>query len=119
MGIMSKGYETLQVFFGGAGQCCSFCTSQVSICVAWSLDISSGLCSLYKEDMKAQPATGYVYGRAGGLLRRGWTTLPQWFTQVGKFSIMGYEGAQGYGLLLYVCDYVEYGDLLLLFCDFC
>ena len=82
MGVLSPGYKTLSVLDGGAAQCCSFCTAEGDACASWSFVVASGACSLYANEAPAVPAPGRIYGRTGNLTRRGWTTMPQWLTQV-------------------------------------
>jgi hypothetical protein len=82
-GITGRHYKQLTVLNGGAAQCCTFCTAENGTCAAWTYEVSSGVCSLHSNPNGDAPAKGYIFGRCGRLDRRGWTSLPQWFTEHG------------------------------------
>ena len=80
-------YLSLNVTFGGAGQCCSHCLAD-GACRGWSYSGAAGLCHLHSAADAGEERAGYISGYRGTTQTRDWTTLPQAFYNAG-FSVYG------------------------------
>lgn len=61
--------------WGGAGQCCSFCSADAA-CKAWTYKVADSTCHLKATALQPVRAVGAVAGVRGSLRSRAWTTLP-------------------------------------------
>jgi len=80
-------YASHTLLFGGAGDCCSFCTAAAGTCVAWTYLAGNGTCWLHDAvgaRIPAQPAS--ITGEPGTPATQSWTSLPQWFTRNGYLT---------------------------------
>ena len=80
-------YLTLNVSFGGAGQCCSHCEADAN-CQGWSYDVNPKLCHLHATVDAGVAASGFISGYRGTTRTRKWTSLPQAFYNSG-WSVFG------------------------------
>jgi hypothetical protein len=80
-------YLTLNVSFGGAGQCCSHCLAD-GACRGWSYFGAAALCHLHATDDAGVEAAGFISGYRGTTRTRDWTSLPQAFYNAG-FNVFG------------------------------
>jgi iduronate 2-sulfatase len=85
LGDESSAYTSLEVGYGGAAQCCSFCTADAN-CKAWT--IRSSNCTLYKRSNGAGThEKAAISGLTGTTATRDWISLPQHFTNAGYLTL--------------------------------
>jgi arylsulfatase A-like enzyme len=77
--------NTLFIYDGGSGQCCSFCSSSPT-CQAWTLFENN--CTLFNKPPSSTPIStlGAISGRRGDSTTRDFITIPQYFLNAGYFT---------------------------------
>jgi arylsulfatase A-like enzyme len=87
VGVAYRGQALASRFVidGGAGQCCTWCSSQPS-CIYWTLG-PRGNCSMYASSSGSVSAPDSISGGVASTNMQRWTSLPQFFKNAGYLTM--------------------------------